>query len=88
MQIRAGYDIAFKCVQETPMVLMLSIEPARVADLLSEHRIKFSPDVESQLEFAFSLEEFKPCVYGQGQRNEHRRLFGLASGTRGIGVYV
>ena len=30
------------------MVLMLSIEPARVADLLSEHRIKFAPDVASR----------------------------------------
>jgi hypothetical protein len=47
VQIRAGFDIAFQCVQETPMVLMLSIEPARVGDLLSEHRIKFSPDVAS-----------------------------------------
>ena len=48
MQIRAGYDIAFQCFQETPMVLMLSIEPARVSDLLSEHRIRFSPDVASR----------------------------------------
>ena len=46
MEIRAGYEIAFQCFQETPMVLMLSIEPARVKDLLSEHRIRFSPDVE------------------------------------------
>jgi transglutaminase-like putative cysteine protease len=45
VQIRAGYDIAFQCFQETPMVLMLSIEPARMADLVSEHRIQFSPDV-------------------------------------------
>ena len=45
MQIRAGYDIAFQCFQETPMVLLLSIEPARLGDLLSEHRIQFSPDV-------------------------------------------
>jgi transglutaminase-like putative cysteine protease len=47
VEIRAGYDIAFQCVQETPMVLMLSIEPARVRDLLSEHRIGFSPDIAS-----------------------------------------
>ena len=47
MEIRAGYDIAFQCFQETPMVLMLSIEPGRVGDLLSEHRIRFSPDVAS-----------------------------------------
>ena len=47
MQIRAGYDIAFQCFQQTPMVLMLSIEPARVKDLLSEHRIRLSPEVPS-----------------------------------------
>src|SRR3984893_12930081 len=29
------------------MVLMLSIGPARVRDLLSEHKIRFSPDVAS-----------------------------------------
>jgi transglutaminase-like putative cysteine protease len=48
VEIRAGYDIAFQCFQETPMVLMLSIEPVRVRDLLSEHRIRFSPDVASR----------------------------------------
>jgi hypothetical protein len=37
--IRAGYDIAFHCQQETPMVLMLSVHPSRQGDLLSEHRI-------------------------------------------------
>ena len=47
MEIRAGFDIAFQCFQETPMVLMLSIEPARVRDLLSEHRIGFSPNIPS-----------------------------------------
>ena len=47
MEIRAGYDIAFQCLQETPMVLMLNIEPARGKDLLGEHRIRFSPDVLS-----------------------------------------
>jgi transglutaminase-like putative cysteine protease len=48
VQIRAGFDIAFQCFQETPMVLMLSIEPARVPDLLSEHRMIFSPNVLSR----------------------------------------
>jgi transglutaminase-like putative cysteine protease len=48
VEIRAGYDIAFQCFQETPMVLMLSIEPARLGDLLSEHRIRFSPDIPSR----------------------------------------
>ena len=48
MQIRAGYDIAFQCFQRTPMVLMLSIEPARLSDLVSEHRIGFSQDIISR----------------------------------------
>ncbi|MEA2862813.1 MAG: hypothetical protein QOC84_769 [Bradyrhizobium sp.] len=48
MEIRAGYDIAFQCFQETPMILMLSIEPARQRDLLSEHKIRFSPDIPSR----------------------------------------
>jgi transglutaminase-like putative cysteine protease len=48
VQIRAGYDIAFQCFQETPMLLMLSIEPARLGDLLSAHRIQFSPDVAAR----------------------------------------
>src|SRR5476649_2956470 len=30
------------------MTLMLSIEPARVGDLLSEHRIQFTPGVPSR----------------------------------------
>jgi transglutaminase-like putative cysteine protease len=48
VEIRAGYDIAFQCFQETPMVLMLSIEPVRVNDVLSEHRLRFSPNIASR----------------------------------------
>ena len=48
MEIRAGYDIAFQCFQVTPMTLMLSIDPARRGDLLSEHRIQFSPNIPSR----------------------------------------
>ena len=48
MQIRAGYDIAFQCYQETPMILMLSVHPSREADLLSPHRITFSQDVQAR----------------------------------------
>ena len=48
MEIRAGYDIAFQCLQETPMVLLLSIEPARLPDLLSGHNIEFSPNIPSR----------------------------------------
>ena len=48
MKIRAGYDIAYQCLQDTPMTLMLSVEPARVGDLLSKHRIQLSPDIASR----------------------------------------
>src|ERR1700730_19010644 len=48
VEIRSGYDIAFQCFQDTPMTLMLSIERARENDLLSEHRIQFSPDIPSR----------------------------------------
>jgi transglutaminase-like putative cysteine protease len=45
VKIEAGYDIAFNCIQELPMVLMLSVHPSRQADLLTEHAIRFSPTV-------------------------------------------
>ncbi len=46
MKIRAGYDIAFQCYQETPMVLMLSVHPSRQPDLLTEHRIRLSNGID------------------------------------------
>jgi transglutaminase-like putative cysteine protease len=46
LKIRAGYDIAFQCYQDTPMVLMLSIHPSRQQDLLTEHRIRLSNGIE------------------------------------------
>lgn len=45
MEIEAGYDIAFNCVQDVPMVLMLSLHPSRHRDLLTDHQIRFSPQV-------------------------------------------
>jgi transglutaminase-like putative cysteine protease len=48
VQIRAGYDIAFQCFQETPMSLMLSIHPSRSGDLLGPHRIRFSSEVNAR----------------------------------------
>ena len=48
MRIEAGYDIAFNCAQEVPMVLMLSVHPSRWPDLLTEHQIRFSPSVASR----------------------------------------
>jgi transglutaminase-like putative cysteine protease len=48
LKIRAGYDIAFSCVQEVPMVLMLSVHPSRQCDLLTHHVIRFSPEVNAR----------------------------------------
>ena len=48
MKIRAGYDIAFNCFQEVPMLLMLSVHPSRQQDLLTQHAIRFSPNAEAR----------------------------------------
>ncbi|HEY0329614.1 MAG TPA: transglutaminase family protein [Rhodopseudomonas sp.] len=48
MLIRAGYNIAFHCFQDTPMNLMLSVHPSRMQHIIGEHRIRFSPQVESR----------------------------------------
>ena len=45
MIIRAGYEIAFDCFQEVPMVVLLSVHSSRQKDLLSEHKIELSPRV-------------------------------------------
>jgi hypothetical protein len=43
MKIRAGYDIAFTMPQPTPMILMLSIHPSRINDLVTSPRIQTEP---------------------------------------------
>ena len=48
MKIRAGYDIAFNCFQEVPMLLMLSVHPSRQQDLLTQHAIRFSPNADAR----------------------------------------
>ena len=45
MKIRAGYQIAFECYQEVPMILLLSVHSSRQDDLLSSHSIELSPSV-------------------------------------------
>jgi transglutaminase-like putative cysteine protease len=45
MKIRAGYEIAYDCVQPTPMILMLSVHPSRVADLVTADTIRLDPAV-------------------------------------------
>jgi transglutaminase-like putative cysteine protease len=48
VRIEAGYDIAFNCQQEVPLLLMLSVHPSREADLLTAHRMDFTPQIASR----------------------------------------
>jgi transglutaminase-like putative cysteine protease len=43
MKIRAGYEIAYDCPKPTPMLLLLSVHPSRVADLLTSQQMRFDP---------------------------------------------
>ncbi len=43
MRIKAGFDIAFDTLQPTPMILMLSVHPTRMADVLTPHVLTFDP---------------------------------------------
>ncbi|MGZ8199130.1 MAG: transglutaminase-like domain-containing protein [Burkholderiales bacterium] len=45
MHIRAGYEIGYECPGPTPMLLVLSIHPSRVPDLVTPHRISFDREV-------------------------------------------
>ncbi len=47
MQIRAGYEISFECDGSTPVLMMLSVHPSRIADLLTPERMTFDPPIES-----------------------------------------
>jgi transglutaminase-like putative cysteine protease len=47
MRIRIGYQIAFSCAMPTPAILMLSVHPSRLDDLVEPHRITFDPEVLS-----------------------------------------
>ena len=43
MLIKIGFDIAYTAPQPTPMVVMLSVHPSRVADLLAPENIVCDP---------------------------------------------
>jgi len=46
--IRAGYNIAFHCFQETPINLLLSVHPSRAQHVIGEHLLRFTPDVAAR----------------------------------------
>jgi transglutaminase-like putative cysteine protease len=45
MHIRAGYEIAFRTLQPTPIILMLTVHPSRAQDLLTSDEITSLPSV-------------------------------------------
>jgi transglutaminase-like putative cysteine protease len=51
MKIRIGYDLAFSSSAPTPTILMLSVHPSRLNDLMEPHRISFDPPSPSQTYF-------------------------------------
>ncbi|MGC1301610.1 MAG: transglutaminase family protein [Caulobacteraceae bacterium] len=45
MQIRAGYEIAYDCPAPTPMLVLLSVRPERLPDLLTPQVMTVTPEV-------------------------------------------
>ena len=48
MLIEAGFDIAFECPAQTPMLLQLSVHPSRDADLLTPDKINSDPPLATR----------------------------------------
>ncbi|MCK8783159.1 transglutaminase family protein [Roseomonas sp. NAR14] len=49
MLIRAGYQIVYDCPQPTPMLLMVSLHPSRVPDLVEQGGTRFDPPLAAPL---------------------------------------
>jgi transglutaminase-like putative cysteine protease len=47
MKIRAGYEISYTCSSPTPMILMLSVHPSRLSDLLTSERMRLEPAIST-----------------------------------------
>ena len=45
MLIEAGFNIAFECPAQTPMLLQLNVHPSRDADLLTPDKINCDPNL-------------------------------------------
>ena len=48
MQIRCGYEITYECPAPTPMILMLSVHPVRLNDLVTQPVMTFTPQIEAR----------------------------------------
>jgi transglutaminase-like putative cysteine protease len=47
MKIHVGFDMAFHCLQPTPMIFMVNVHPSRAADLITPDRLRVSPGCET-----------------------------------------
>ncbi|MGO7373956.1 transglutaminase family protein, partial [Rhizobium ruizarguesonis] len=47
MKISAGFHLGYECMQPTPMLLVLNIQPSRRADLLSDQILTFDRPIEA-----------------------------------------
>jgi hypothetical protein len=45
MKIQAGYEVSYDCSQPTPMVLMLTVHPSRISDLITPDRLRLDPAI-------------------------------------------
>jgi transglutaminase-like putative cysteine protease len=66
MIIRAGYNISFNCVAQTPMLLLLNVHPSRSTDLRSPDVIKVEPDYPSRAYFDLFGNRVTRLVAGPG----------------------
>jgi len=48
MHIRVGYDIVHDCAGPTPMMLLLSLRPERMIDLVTPQVMRLEPDIPSR----------------------------------------
>jgi len=48
MKIRTGFEISFESAQPTPMLLMVSVHPSRLPDLVTPQAIAFDPPIPSR----------------------------------------
>ncbi|HEY0302270.1 MAG TPA: transglutaminase family protein [Rhizomicrobium sp.] len=69
MLIRAGYDIAFECTADTPMLAMLHVRPERHGDLQTTENFAVTPNVPYR-------------IYRDGFGNVCTRLVAPAGVTR------
>jgi transglutaminase-like putative cysteine protease len=47
MKIHLGFEMAYQCVQPTPMILTLNVHHSRVSDLLAPDHLRLTPTVVS-----------------------------------------